>query len=424
VLAVRRPLVRVVNAEGTAARALAVCGYVALAVGILFVRRPDAVLHPQFWAEDGTVYFADAYNRGLDAVLTPGAGYLVLAPRVAALLGQPLGLAGAPVLFNLIGLAVQLAPALLILSARFGRAIPSPRVRALAGLLYLLVPNPELHATVTNAQWHLALLMCMVVAASPPRGIAWRCFDVAVLTAGGLSGPLVLVVAPLALVRWITSRQGWYGVLGAVASVVALVQLGVIHGAGRTGMALGAGVRSLIRILADRVIVPGLTGSQDAAIFSLHWWHGLLWAALLVLATVALGACAVLRGPAELRVVLAFSAASLTLALLNPLIVLEGPQWPPMVTGEAGQRYFLIPTVGVLVLVLWGLSRLPRLPRAAAGTLLAVLLLAGTAAHPQYPALPDLHPAASAADLAAAAPGTVVEIPLNPAGWSMSLRRH
>ncbi len=37
---------------------------------LLILRRPDAVLHAQFWAEDGVVWFADAYNFGaLQALL-------------------------------------------------------------------------------------------------------------------------------------------------------------------------------------------------------------------------------------------------------------------------------------------------------------------------------------------------------------------
>jgi hypothetical protein len=424
VLGVRRSTSRVASAEGAAVRALAICAYLALAAGILVTRRPDAVLHPQFWAEDGKVYFADAYNHGAGFLLTPGAGYLVLTPRLTALLAQPLGLADAPALFNLVGLALQLAPALFILSSRFRSAIPSLWVRGLIGVVYLLVPCAEVHATVTNAQWHLAILMIMVVIAAPARGVAWRCLDVAVLLLGGLSGPLVVVVAPLAFVRWLTTRHRWYAVLAAVASVVALWQLKVIHDAGRGATELGAGVRSLVRILADRVIVPGLTGVQSADIFSLHWWHGLLWASLLVLGTLALAGLALLRGPAELRILIVFAALSLGLSLLHPLIVPVGPQWPPMIVTGGAERYFLAPILAFLVLVIWGVSRLPRPAPLVAGTLLAAVFLAGTASHPQYPPLLDDHPASSAAALDATPRGTVLDVPINPAGWSMALRKH
>ena len=423
-LGVHRAPGRATALDGAAVRRIAIAGYVLLAVGILVARRPDAVLHPQFWAEDGKVYFADAYNRGTDALLTPGAGYLVLIPRLTALLAQPLGLAAAPVVFNLVGLTVQLLPALFILSSRFGRLIPSLPLRALVGLMYLLLPCEELHATVTNAQWHLAVLMCMVLVAAPPRGVAWRCFDIGVLVLGGLSGPLVLVIAPLALVRRLVSGERWFGVVTITTAAVSLVQLKAIHDAGRGATQLGAGVRLLVRIVADRVIVPAVTADQSTAIYSIHWWHGLLWAALIVLATAALAALALLRGPLELKLLLVFGGLSLTLALLHPLIVPVGPQWPPIVVSGGAERYFLVPMLAVLMLLIWGIGRLPRRVAPVVGGVLAVTFLAGVAAHPQYPPLLDDHPAASAAALDAAPRGTVVDVPINPAGWSMSLRKH
>ncbi|HEX6492672.1 MAG TPA: hypothetical protein VF112_04115, partial [Candidatus Dormibacteraeota bacterium] len=126
----RRAPGRAAALDGTAVQWLAIAGYVLLAAGILVARRPDAVTHPQFWAEDGTVYYADAYNRGASALLSPGAGYLVLTPRLTALLAQPLGLGEAPAIFNLVGLSFQLLPALFILSSRFARLIPSLWLRA------------------------------------------------------------------------------------------------------------------------------------------------------------------------------------------------------------------------------------------------------------------------------------------------------
>jgi hypothetical protein len=412
-------------------RALALVAYLAAAAGILVARRPDAVLRPQFWAEDGAVFYAGADGQGAGALLVPDAGYLVLVPRLAAFLAQPLDLAAAPALFNLVGLIFQLAPALFVLSSRFEHAVPSLVIRALIGVVYLMVPNAEVHATVTNAQWHLAILMCMVVIAAPGRGVGWRVLDIAVLILGGLTGPFVLVVAPLMLLRWVTSHRRWYGVLSGLTAALAGVQLGVILHGGRPEVQLGAGARSLIRILVDRIVMPGITGVQNPAIYSLHWWHGLIWATMLVLGVVALAGHGMLRGPAELRILLAFSAITLTLSLLTPKVTPTGPQWPPLV--EVGQmwqdlipggRYFLIPTVGFLVLVIWAVSRLPRPVRAAAGVLLISGFLGGTASQPQYLPHPDQHLAAYASRLRAASSGTVVDVPINPLPMHMALRKH
>ena len=143
-----------------------------------------------------------------------------------------------------------------------------------------------------------------------------------------------------------------------------------------------------------------------------------------MLATAALAALALLRGPLELKLLLVFGGLSLTLALLHPLIVPVGPQWPPIVVSGGAERYFLVPMLAVLMLLIWGIGRLPRRVAPVVGGVLAVTFLAGVAAHPQYPPLLDDHPAASAAALDAAPRGTVVDVPINPAGWSMSLRKH
>jgi len=37
---------------------------IALAVIAIVSRRPDVILHPQFYAEDGVVWYAQAYSLG------------------------------------------------------------------------------------------------------------------------------------------------------------------------------------------------------------------------------------------------------------------------------------------------------------------------------------------------------------------------
>src|ERR1017187_995003 len=74
--------------------------------GILLVlRRPDAVFHAQFWAEDGVVWYADAYNLGaLRALLHTRDGYLQTLPRLGAMVALWAALLRAPLVMNLIAL--------------------------------------------------------------------------------------------------------------------------------------------------------------------------------------------------------------------------------------------------------------------------------------------------------------------------------
>lgn len=52
------------------ARAISSNNYVAPTIAfvvaflILFLRRPEALLNAQFWAEDGVIWFSQAFNQG------------------------------------------------------------------------------------------------------------------------------------------------------------------------------------------------------------------------------------------------------------------------------------------------------------------------------------------------------------------------
>ncbi|HEX8355443.1 MAG TPA: hypothetical protein VF611_21225, partial [Pyrinomonadaceae bacterium] len=136
---------------------------------LIIARRPDAIFNAQFWAEDGAVWYADAYNVGaFKSLFFPAAGYFQTASRLTASLTQLLPLSRAPLAFALVAVAVQALPANLLISSRFSRLIPRLSVRALLAFAYLALPNSaEIHANLTNTQWRLAVITLLVVLAEP-----------------------------------------------------------------------------------------------------------------------------------------------------------------------------------------------------------------------------------------------------------------
>ena len=81
-------------------------------VALVVSRRPDVLFHAQFWAEDGKLWYADAYNLGfLQPFLHPAAGYFDTLPRLAALFAQILPFNLAPLALNCIGIVIQILPA-------------------------------------------------------------------------------------------------------------------------------------------------------------------------------------------------------------------------------------------------------------------------------------------------------------------------
>src|SRR6185295_7852788 len=131
---------------------------------IVVSRRPDALLHAQFWAEDGRLLYADAYN--LDAVRTvlhPVAGYFIIFPRLVALIALALPLGAVPLMFNCIAILLQILPVQFLLSSRC-RELGSTSARCLFAFLYLALPNSqEMHANLNNSHWRLALLALLIL---------------------------------------------------------------------------------------------------------------------------------------------------------------------------------------------------------------------------------------------------------------------
>jgi hypothetical protein len=91
----------------------------------LFLRCPATLLHAEFWAEDGVVWYADAYNAGWHSLFFLLNGYLQTISRLVALLAQFLPLAWAPTLFAVAALLVQTLTAVFIVSARMATVWPS-----------------------------------------------------------------------------------------------------------------------------------------------------------------------------------------------------------------------------------------------------------------------------------------------------------
>ncbi len=391
----------------------------------LVLRRPDALTHPQFWAEDGSVFFADAYNTGaIHALGNTIVGYFDTLPRLAAAAGVAAGFRWAPLISNLVALAVAIAPLALLLSRRFASLVRPLWLRvALAGL-YVAMPNAEVHGNVTNAAWRLALLACLVVMLPRSRRLAWRVFDVVVVVLCGLTGPFVFALLPLAVLRWAMTREPGDLRLAALWVPFAVLQgVAVLTTLGsRTTAPLGAGVTPLVRIVANRVVVAGTVGNGgNPAFYTQRWPHGLAIGALLTAASAALLVLVLWRGPLALKIFDLFAVLVLATALIRPQATATAPQWPDMADSGSAERYFLIPMLAWMASLAWVAGRIPRRVGLAAAAAVGVGFFVHAAIGWQYTPYPDMDPGRSADRLAAASAGSPVVIPIDPPGWTMTL---
>ena len=126
------------------------------ALAVLVLRRPDAVLYPQFWAED-FAFLLDAERIGLASFWMPRAGYLHFFPRLIAWPGMYLDPVLQPAWFVGSAVAVTLAVVATCLSPR----IPLPAKPWLALAVVVVPHSGEVFLNPTNLQWLTALALIL-----------------------------------------------------------------------------------------------------------------------------------------------------------------------------------------------------------------------------------------------------------------------
>lgn len=394
----------------------------AAALALLFLRRPDALLNPQFYAEDGHVWFAEAYNLGWwHALFRTYNGYFQTLPRLVALPALAVPQAQAPLVMNVAGLAIQALPVNFLLSRRLTRW-GSLHLRGAFALAYLFLPDcSEVHASITNAQWHLALLACLVVLAAPPLHRGWQMFDVAVVGVCGLTGPFCLLLLPVAAFAAWKTRERWKAILSAVIAATAAIQLHALlftdSGSRRASHLLGASGARFARMLAGNVYLSTIFGSNH---------RGVSWGLPAIAAVAAAGsllvAYAVWKQPLELRLFFLFCALVFAASLANPVVprTAHEPSWTLM-TRVAGSRYWFFPSLAFAWILCWYVFGNCSRRLHVLGTSLLVLMVVGFVNDWRHPAHPDLHFGRYAERFRQAQPGRVIELPTDPPGWTMRL---
>jgi len=390
-------------------------------------RRPDVLFNAQFWAEDGNMWYADAYNLGvIQPFLHPAAGYFQTFPRLAALVGLLLPIGIVPLIFNSIAVVIQVLPAQFLLSSRCSEW-GSAGARALFAFLYLALPNShEMHANITNTQWRLALLALMILFARPGLSALWNAFDLSILTLSALSGPFIIFLAPIAaILYWSEPRKGQRMTLFLISGFGALIQgLAVLIAGGeeRVVQAVkGASPELLVQILAKQVFLAPLVGRRSLAGYSFESGPSWIIAVFAVCVGIAIECYVLLKAPSVWKAFIVFSFFILGISLAFPMT--KSPQWPALLA-SGGVRYWFFPMLAFMASVVWMLqARNPAIVRATA-TILLLVMVYGIVQDWGHPRPVDFRFSNYARKFSELPPGSTLFIPINPAGWTMQLMKH
>jgi hypothetical protein len=147
---------------------------------------PDAFRNPNFWAEDGTIFWKQSYD-GWRSIIAPYQGYLNLVARLGALAARVFPLAWTPAVFLAVAVLATVSTCLVI-------AKTIGPIAALAPVLAFGAEEPL--ANLTNVNWVMACGLLSVLAAGRMSRSA-AIFSIF----AGLSGPFSLLFAPVIALR-------------------------------------------------------------------------------------------------------------------------------------------------------------------------------------------------------------------------------
>lgn len=376
--------------------------------------------HAQFYAEDGAIWYADAYNFGwLHSLTLPDGGYFNTLQRLGGGVALLVPFQWAPLAMAFLGLVVQALPVPVMLSSRCERWAPLSMRLAFAAA-YVCIPNAhEIHVVWTNSQWHLAVVLGLLAFATPPKSGAGRVLDIVVFTLGAVSGPYGILLLPLLAVFWLARRQRWTAVIFGILTAGAIVQIIALlhHMYQRNTGYLDAKVSLFIRLLGGNAFLGMLLGSHT---FGLT----LPLVASLCMFLLGIGLCVycAMSLRVEVRLFFVYCFLIFVSGLRTPGFALgDSKLWDLLLTIPS-QRYSFFPGLALIFAILWcaGFAR-HRVVRVTC-VVLTLALSVGVCTDWKVRTLPWLNLREQAAELKAARPGQHVLLPVYPGGdWKIDL---
>ena len=349
----------------------------ALCILLLCIRARGSLLSPQFWAEDGVIFWYQQASLGSLAVLKPYAGYLLAAPRIIAAISSLFDPSLAPRYFVFGCLVATFWAAYTAADAIDNTMLG---VALAVGLMLPPVGSGEVFMNVTNLQWLMAptlALLCVSKNVSSNQKVY--------AAVASLTGPFSVMLLPFAFYRFYRHCD----VLSVILMCGGLLQLAVIFAFGTIPMPVGGGtVSGLVGVMAFR---PFLYRSLCAGL-----------GVLVIIASFQ-------PKMREIRLV----ALWLGLAILVSTTIRFLPSPSSLDNEGSGARYFYVPRVALIWCAL-SIATIGWKNAALATAFIGSLVLAG----PEYlirPPLPDAHWSeqynSGARSVAISPPGWNVPIP-------------
>ena len=177
-------------------------------LALCLFRAPKVIWPGRFWAEEGVIYFREAFSLPFWEVIgTANLGYYSLWNKMASITAAyAVPLRFAPFICVLFALAVQLLPAWLLLYARVPALGSRLRQVAAVALVLLVQPNQEVWLNTINSQFFLGISTAIILISTSANRLT-RTVRLGALVIAGLTGVVSCVLTPFFWFEYACSRN-------------------------------------------------------------------------------------------------------------------------------------------------------------------------------------------------------------------------
>lgn len=398
-----------------------------ISVSILILRKTYALTNAQFWAEDGSVWFSTAYNHhySLLTIFYTYAGYFNFFPRLIAVLSYFVGIARAPLFFNIIALIVELLPIMYLWSKR-NIFIKNDLFKTFMTIFYVLLPYvSEISFNITNSQWFLAIVGFFIILLPISSNRIVRYLENIILLIICFSGPFSIFLSLIIAFNYFFFKN---------KSINKNRLIIVLFGAS-TQLALSIFQRSnqisiyqlqfkyLLKIWSGQIFGTGIFGTKAQNVFQVNIWL------MILVSIIGLGFIFYIlkRGPLILRLFTIYSLCIFIAALISPNNLNIKQLWQDMSqTGSTGRYYFelhLTIVAGLLWLLMDKINQ--KLLRLLSFTILVLFLFIGIPRDFLMSKYTDYHYASFIKMYNESPAGKRLETIINPGPpWKIDIEKH
>lgn len=198
-------------------------------IALNIFRCPEVLLSPRFFAEEGTIYFAGAFQKSFLAnLLSAHYGYYTLYNQIATSLAMLVPLEHAPAVTTFMSLMVQVGISLYVLWGDLP-LLDSPWRKTVLALAVPLVSWPGHWLTIIGAQcWLAAGTFLLLLSSNRVRHLSGYAARGGYLLLAGLTGVVSCFMIPAYLWRGAREKSREFFAYSAILFLCLLVHAGVL----------------------------------------------------------------------------------------------------------------------------------------------------------------------------------------------------